>query len=177
VIRSTHEHKEMEDEQKNNDVWETKESSQAMRPHKKPTTITIIEINLTTNSLIRWGAAAVTTAIATDSSCSPTRREGVNIIFEFATEGCLFFSKSPPLTLFKVMALCLHWKTSAGTNVWCFQIFVHLVILADECLNLSSPYHDLSGKNSTLLSGSYWRQKKIYWSFWSPGISEPRYQN
>jgi hypothetical protein len=53
-------------------------------------------------------------------------------------------------------------KTLAGTKCLLFCILFHLVTLTDDPdnINLSSPYHYPSRKNSTLLSGSHWRPKK-----------------
>jgi hypothetical protein len=57
-----------------------------------------------------------------------------------------------------------------------FCILLHLVTLTDDIdsLNLSSPYHYPSWKNSTLLSGSHWRPKKRIIAHFGPLGFRPR---
>jgi len=65
-------------------------------------------------------------------------------------------------------------KNFGGNEMFAvFDLFKYVTLTDDpDSVNLSSPYHYPSGKNSTLLSGSHWQpKKKNYWSFWSPGIS------
>ena len=62
--------------------------------------------------------------------------------------------------------LTLLKKNLAGSKCLVFSKIVDLYLTDDpDKLNLSSTHHDPSGKNSGLLSGSYWRpRKKNYWS-------------
>jgi hypothetical protein len=58
----------------------------------------------------------------------------------------------------------------------CVLYFIHLVTLTDDIdnINLSSPYHYPSWKNSTLLSGSHWRPKKRIIAHFGPQGFRPR---
>ena len=68
--------------------------------------------------------------------------------------------------------LTLLKKNLAGSKCLVFSKIVDLYLTDDpDKLNLSSTHHDPSGKNSGLLSGSYWRpRKKNYWSWKALGF-------